>query len=293
MQVINGGVSGNLIQKGIYATIAYAFIMSLTALGAKIVQQQIPVVTLVFWQSLFCVLLLLPQQRGRWCRRPAKVWWVHFLRSVGGFTGFMFYYLALNHIPLVEASLLRACAPLCVPLVVLLMHRLHLPWHRWLPLGVGFIGVLFIIQPTPTGLNPWHLVGFLSAVGLAFSMVTTRMLSKSVHSQETMTVYFLVSCGLSLILVCLQGESLWLPISLWGWVLLVASTLYVGMFLYTKAYTYAPASLVSPVSYIGVVFSGVWGWLLWGHVPNELALLGGLAIFISILLSARLSRSKS
>ncbi|WP_067222646.1 DMT family transporter [Marinomonas gallaica] len=282
-----------LVKKGIYATLAYALIMSVTAVAAKQVQTQIAVPVLMFWQSLFCVVILFPQMWGKWQRRSWAVMKTHFLRSLGGFLGFSCYYWALNHIPIVEASLLRSCAPLCVPFVVLLMHRVFIPKSRWLPLIVGFIGVALVINPTPEHFNPWHIIGLLSAVGLAFSMVTTRVLSSHVSSQETMIVYFAFSALLSLPLALVQDESLALPADTWLWVLVVAVTLYVGMHLYTLAYTYAPASVVSPVSYIGIVFAGFWGWVIWGHVPDWLAISGTVLIFISVLLSARLNRQKT
>ncbi|UTV98688.1 DMT family transporter [Marinomonas rhizomae] len=281
-----------LLKKGIMMTIAYAFVMSLTALAAKQAQTIIAVSTLVFWQSLFCALILLPQMRGRWQKRSFSVWRIHFLRSFGGFIGFLFYYWSLNHIPLVEASLLRTCAPLCVPFVVLILHKIRIPKARWLPLIIGFIGVAFIIHPTPDHLNPWHIVGFASAIGLALSMVTTRMLSQQVSGQETLFVYFFVSTILSIPLILVQGDSLILPASVWPLVAAVTVTLYVGMFLYNLAYTYAPASIVSPVSYIGVVFSGFWGWVVWGHVPDIYAILGMLFIFSSILISTRMARNR-
>ncbi|QRV23184.1 DMT family transporter [Marinomonas foliarum] len=284
--------NNELLKKGIAMTIAYAFVMSITALAAKQAQTMIAVSTLVFWQSLFCALILLPQMRGRWQKRPFSVWKIHFLRSFGGFIGFLCYYWSLNHIPLVEASLLRTCAPLCVPFVVLILHKIRVPKSRWVPLVVGFIGVSFIIQPTPDHLNPWHIVGFISAIGLALSMVTTRMLSQQVSGQETLFVYFFVSTALSLPLVFIQGDSVVLPIDVWPLVAVVTITLYVGMYLYNLAYTYAPASIVSPVSYVGVVFSGFWGWAVWEHVPDIYAILGMLFIFSSILISTRMARDR-
>lgn len=278
------------LKKGILLTVAYAFVMSIAGMAAKQVQVSVAVPTLVFWQSVFCLVVLYPQLHGRWQRRSITVWKLHLLRSVGGFTGFLFYYWALNHIPLVEATLLRYCAPLCVPLVVFVMHRIAVPKARWAPLVVGFFGVICIIQPTPENLNPWHLVGFLSAIGLAFSMVTTRMLSHQVSGQETMMVYFLISAVLSLLLVWVQGESLLLPMESWSLVVIVCVALYLGMYLYTKAYSYAPASVVSPVSYSGVIFSGLWGWIVWGHIPNEIAYIGMVLIFLSIAISARMTR---
>ncbi|ADZ92479.1 DMT family transporter [Marinomonas mediterranea] len=278
------------VRKGIYATISYAFIMSIAAVGAKQVQTEIPVSVLVFWQSLFCVVVLLPQMRGKWEKRSFDTIKIHILRSVGGFVGFLCYYLALNKIPLVEASLLRSSAPLCVPLVVLLVYKILIPKARWIPLLLGFVGVALVIHPTPENLNPWHVVGFLSAVGLAFSMVTTRMLSTKVSSHETMIVYFGFSALCSFILAISQGHSIALPVNTWGWVLVVSATLYVGMYLYTLAYTYAPASLVSPVSYVGIAFAGFWGWVIWGHVPDIYAVAGTVLIFTSVVLSAKVAK---
>jgi len=286
-------LSDNLLVKGVLATLGYAFIMSVTSLVAKLVQQDVPVSVLVFWQSVICVVLLLPQQKGHWRKHELGVWKTHLFRSMTGFLGFYFFYLAINHIPLVEASMLRACAPLCVPFVVLLLHRVRVPFSRWLPLVLGFIGVALIIKPTPSQFNPWQLVGFLSAFGLAFSMVTTRMLSKRVRAKETMTVYFLISAFLSLLISLYNQEELLISIGLIPHVLVVGLTLYFAMYLYTLAYSFAPASLVSPVSYVGVVFSGIWGALIWGYIPDLLALLGMFLIFISVLLTTYLTRQKA
>ena len=280
-----------LIKKGILLTIVYAFIMSITALVAKQLQTQVAVFAVVFWQSIICLVILLPQMKGRIKARPAEVWKIHLVRSVGGFAGFLFYYWSLNHIPLIEASLLRSCAPLCVPLVVLLIHKVGMPRKRWWPMVVGFVGVALIIQPTPNHVNPWHLIGFLSALGLALSMVTTRMLSRHVSGQETLFVYFFISSVLSALLAAFLSESLLVPLDLWPQMLVVGLTLYVGMFLYNKAYSYAPASIISPISYIGVVFSGLWGLLVWQHLPDLYALSGMVLIFISILISARMVKN--
>ncbi|TBR43197.1 DMT family transporter [Marinomonas agarivorans] len=280
------------IIKGVMATIAYAFVMAITGALVKLLQTDISIATLLFWQSCICLIILFPQQIGYWRIPPVTIVRVHILRSLSGFLGFYCYYLALNHIPLLDASLLRASAPLCVPFVVLLIHRLVIPSSRWLPLLIGFIGVAFIIKPASESVNVWHLVGFLSAIGLAFSMVTTRLLSKAVRSQETMFMYFLVSAFMSFVLHVLDGKSsLMLSWNLVLPIIGVGCSLYIGMHLYTMAYSYAPASIVSPVSYIGIVFSGVWGWLLWQEAPDLWGYLGMVLILLSIVLIAWVSQS--
>lgn len=280
-------VTKDMIQKGILMTVSYAFLMSISTVGAKQAQTIISVPALLFWQSFMCCLILLPQLRESWKPLPASVWRVLFYRSFSGFAALLCYYLALNHIPIVDASLLRTCAPLCVPFVVLVFYRKAIPSARWLPLLMGFVGAALVIRPTPTNISVWHIVAFASAVGLAVSMVTTRMLSSHISYREALFSYFGFSALLSLMLVWYLDQSLVLPRESWLWVILVSASLYVGMYLYTLAYTYAPASIVSPVSYIGVVFNGVWGWFIWDHLPDPYAWLGTVFIFISIILSAR------
>lgn len=268
-------------------TVSYAFLMSISTVSAKQAQTIIPVPVLLFWQSFICFLFLLSQMRGNWKKFSPSVWKVLFYRSSSGYLALLCYYIALNHIPIVDASLLRTCAPLCVPFVVFVFYKKFIPVERWLPLLLGFIGVAFIIRPTSGNISVWHIVAFASAVGLAISMVTTRMLSNQISAREVLLTYFGFSALLSLALVIFLGQSLTLPRESWLWVVLVALSLYIGMYLYTLAYTYAPASIVSPVSYIGVVFNGIWGWLIWHHMPDSYAWLGTLFIFISIIFSAR------
>jgi drug/metabolite transporter (DMT)-like permease len=278
------------VKKAVLMTLAYAFVMSIATAGAKQAQTTLNISVILFWQSLLCTLFILPQIQHSTVYRPIKVWGLLLLRSVGGFSAILCYYLALSHIPIVEASILRTCAPLCVPFVVLALHRKGIDHRRWLPLIIGFVGVLIIIQPSPSSINIWHLVGFASAIGLAVSMVSTRMLSNYVLAKETLFVYFFFSTVFSFMFILQQGEPISVPVDSWLWIIIVAISLYFGMYLYTLAYTYAPASIVSPVSYIGIAFNAVWGWLIWSQIPGIYAWLGAFFIMLSIFLTTKISK---
>jgi drug/metabolite transporter (DMT)-like permease len=43
----------------------------------------------------------------------------------------------------------------------------------------------------------------------------------------------------------------------------------------------APASTLAPIGYLQVVWAGLLGWLVFGHVPGELSLLGMVVIIAS------------
>ena len=47
-----------------------------------------------------------------------------------------------------------------------------------------------------------------------------------------------------------------------------------GHFLFTQAFRDAPASVLAPLGYFQLVWAGLLGWLVFGHVPEALSLLG-------------------
>ena len=75
-------------------------------------------------------------------------WQRHIVRGLAGFAGFCFFYLALQHIPLVDSSLLRHSAPLFVALVAYVWVGAKVPSSRWLPMIIGFCGIALILRPS-------------------------------------------------------------------------------------------------------------------------------------------------
>ena len=44
--------------------------------------------------------------------------------------------------------------------------------------------------------------------------------------------------------------------------------------LYTAAFRYAPASLLAPTTYLQLLWTALLGWLVFGHLPDALSMLG-------------------
>jgi drug/metabolite transporter (DMT)-like permease len=55
----------------------------------------------------------------------------------------------------------------------------------------------------------------------------------------------------------------------------------VGHFFYTRAYRETAASVLAPLNYVQVVWAGLLGWLVFGHVPDRLTILGMCVIAAS------------
>ncbi len=265
---------------GILYALASALVGSTAGAAGKLISDDLGASMIIFVQYSICLIAMLPllwrNGPALWrSQRPAT----HLLRGAGGWLSFFAYYTALSGIPLVDANLLRNTAPLFVPLVTLAWAGVLVPRSRWLPLSVGFIGIVLILQPQQsTPFNAYYLVGLASGALLAISMVGTRQLSSTESSSTIMFFYFLLSFLLSLPLAILHWQAV--PWHTVPYLLYIGTSIFLAMWLYTKAYSYAKPSIVSPMSYFAVIFSGLLGWLLWDHLPGTLSL-AGIALVVS------------
>lgn len=252
---------------------------TLAAASAKYLSDSVHPHLMVCTQYLICLLTMTPWliSQGSSALKTDK-FALHLLRGVSGWACFYTYYYALGKIPLVDASLLRNTAPLCVPFIVMIWLRYPITRSNWLGLGLGFLGVAIILKPSPDGLSIWHLVGFLSGVGLAMSMVTTKELSLTEPGNRILFYYFLISFLLSLPFAVYHWEPV--PAGKLPFLLFVGFSIFITMKLYTRAYGLAPTSILAPFSYFGVVFAGLLGWLIWGHVPDMFTFSGIVLVVV-------------
>jgi len=213
---------------------------------------------------------------------------LHLARGLSGWACFYTYYLAIEHIPLVDAALLRNAAPLCVPLWLFFMLGIRLTWLKWLPLLIGFAGIALILQPDGGNLSLWHLVGFGSAIALAGSIVTTRVLTADEPTNRILFYYFAISALAALPLAVIDQQPV--PQEAWPPMILIGLSIWLVMWVYTQAYRYAKASTLSPISYSGVAFAGFWGWLFWDQVPGMLTLVGVVLVIIGGIGSVMIGR---
>ena len=274
------------LKSAIALALATSFVASLVAAGSKWVSEYVSIHQLVASQYLVGFCLYLPGLvRGGRAALMTQRPWLHLLRGLAGLGAFYAYYAAIQKVPLMEATLLRNSAPLLVPLIALWFLGIRVPSSRWLPLLVGFAGVLIILRPLPAYLSVWHLVGFSAAWMMAASMITTRLLTYTESNAVVLFYYFSVALIVSLPLALFS----WQPAP--GWVYAVLLVLGLGLalalWLYTLAYRAAKPSLLAPVSYMSVVFAGGWGWLFWRETPDITAAVGTALVVLSALLILR------
>ncbi|WP_372810795.1 DMT family transporter [Litorivivens sp.] len=264
---------------GITLGILTVFLGSTVAAAGKHLSGQVHISAIVLAQYLICFLLVLPWwlrngKRAIVTQRPLQ----HAIRGISGCACFYTYYLAMQYMPLVEATLFRNTAPLMVPMVILVWYRNAIPTSRLLPLIIGFAGVLLVLRPTIDGISPWQLVALSSGLGLAISMVSTRELARTEPESRILFYYFSISLLFVLPFFVLHYQPI--PEAALPWLLYVGVVMYGTFVIYTKAFSYVPSSILAPTSYFALVFAGLLDWWIWGAVPDTPTVLG-IALVIS------------
>lgn len=280
----------NNTQRALWLSLLMVLIASTAAVATRFASARVSIEAIVSVQNLICLLLCLPitLRPGLGNLKTGRLG-LHFFRGAAGVLGFYLFYGALAHIPMVDAMLLRQSAPLTVPLVAFVWSRERIAASAWGPLLIGFAGILMILRPGPEGLNWWHAGGFLSALCLSVSMVATHKLASTEPASRILLYYFLLS--LAYVAPFSLSDYSGLRWQDWAAMLYVGGAMYFTLRLYTRAYAIAPAHLIAPINYLAVVLGALWGWLIWGQVPDAWSVSGSALVIVGGLLTLYLARS--
>ena len=277
--------------KGVLLGLFTVLIGSILSVVVKLIASDVNVFTIVFFQFTLCLLCIVPwiiQQGVKELKTNQPM--THFTRGIFGCLSFYAFYFSINHIPLAEASLLRHSAPLIVPLILFICFKISIPTLRWLALCLGFIGIAIILRPVGEQVSLWHIVGLFSGIGLAFSMVLTRRLSKDEPEKRILFYYFLISLIVSLPFFITYFEPI--PIKVLPGLLVIGFGMYFAFIPYTRAYAYAKSSIVSATSYFAVIYAGFFDWLIWNTLPEKYAIIGTLIILLTGFIILRQSMNE-
>ena len=217
------------------------------------------------------------------------------LRSAALLAATALFFAALRFLPLAEASAITFLAPI----IIVVMSHLWLHERpnraRWIASMSGFIGILIVLRPGSAVFHPATLM----LVGTAFfnalyQVLTRKLVDESVHT----TLFYSALVGaVGLTLALPWAGSAELPDLRTGLLFLLPG-LFAGLghWFVISAYLRAPASLLTPFTYLQMIWATLYGYLIFGQLPDRWSALGMAIVLASGLLLAlqeqRRSRSR-
>lgn len=145
-------------------------------------------------------------------------------------------------------------------------------WRRWSAIGVGFVGVLIILQPGTGVFSPYALVPFAAALMFAVYSLLTRYVARG----DAAAVSFLYTGVVGALSISLVGIWFWEPMSRgdWAWMAVLCVSAAAGHWSLIKAYEAAEASAVQPFAYLQLVLVSIIGLTVFGESLRSNVVIG-------------------
>lgn len=149
-------------------------------------------------------------------------------------------------------------------------------WRRWSAIGVGFVGVLIILQPGMAVFDPAAVIPLLAAAMFAVYGLLTRFVAR----RDTSATSFFWTGVTGSLAMTLAGIWFWEPMLPRDWLYMAALCItgVTGHWLLIRCYEVAEASAVQPFAYLQLVFAAIIGISIFGETVRTNVAIGAALI---------------
>jgi drug/metabolite transporter (DMT)-like permease len=248
---------------------------------------------LVFYRGLIATVLLFGLIRLNGGSLKTPHWKAQLIRGGTGFVSLVLYFFAIGALPLATAVTLNYTSPLFLALLLTFWSGEQLRRSLMLALAVGFAGVVLLLQPTLRQ-DQWlaAAVGLASGALAGVAYLNVRNLGELGEPEWRTVFYFSLIAtlgGAPWVLAArpahgydARGIALLLGVGVFGALAQLAMT---------RAYRYGKTLVSASLAYSTVIFSSLFGVLIWKEVLPGLSWIGIALIIASGVIASLRSRA--
>jgi drug/metabolite transporter (DMT)-like permease len=261
----------------------------------KLTTAVLPPFEVLFLRGVFATLCCagLLVALGQWRVAWRGFAWTSVLRASFETGGVLCYIVALAGMPIADVIAIVQTAPLILILLAASIWRERIGPRRIALIVVGFVGALLVAQPDGSGLSATALLAFACAIGTALRDITSRSVPAAIPALAVTfatVVVVMVASGIAMGLT----EDFVMPSGKHALYLLGAGFFVTaGHFGIFMAYRLGTPGVIAPFFYSFAVWAVISGIVVFGELPNPLALVGIAAIVASGLAIVLLDRRRA
>lgn len=232
---------------------------------------------LLFLRACAALLLLAPliwRQRHDFVRMERP--WLQLLRVTLSTLEVAAFFAATVYLPLADVITYYLAGPIFVTAMSAVFLGEKVGWRRWSAILIGFCGVLIALRPSAQTISLPALIALGGSLSFATLMLITRSLRKTpdiVMASSQFIGTFSLGAALS--------AFHWVPPTPGSLVIfaLAGCISVTALFCVNRSLKLAPASVVVPYQYSMIVWAVIFGFVVFGDVP-QVATIVGAAIII-------------
>lgn len=209
----------------------------------------------------------------------------HIGRNVVHYAGQLAWFVALTMIPLAQLMSIEFTSPIWGALLAVIFLGERMSLRKIAAILFGILGVLIIVRPGVSAVEPGHLIMLTGAVFFGISVVMVKSLTRT-DSVVVIIFWMLIVqsvIGLVPMLMVWQTPTL----DMLPWILVVSFTGMSSHFCMARALTYAEATVVMPMDFLRLPLAAVIGFLLYSEQIDFYTAVGAGLILAGNLFNLR------
>ncbi len=283
-----------------------AFVFSLMGVCVKLESATSSTSEIVMCRGAVGMLLIFALTRLQGQTLKTALPWHHAWRGFVGVSALWLWFFAIGSLPLATAMTLNYMAPIWIATIVFTLGWWHgqrrFEWGLAAAVVTSFIGVALLLKPTIHA-EQWlgGLLALISGFLSALAYIQVKKLGQLGEPEYRVVFYFSVSGVIAGLLGSLIDSHLRFGevrilhgLRTIDWVLLatIGLTATIAQMAMTRAYRLGAMLVTANLQYTGIVFSSVWGILLWGDHLDAWGWLG-IAIILGSGVAATFYNARS
>jgi drug/metabolite transporter (DMT)-like permease len=274
--MVSDGATSRAAIAGISLMIAGIFLFAVNDALGKWLMATYSVGQVLLIRSLAAMVLLAPFiWRDFASFASAPRWGLQAVRALLATIEVACFYWAVAYLPLADVMAYYLAGPIFVTAIAGTLLGEPVGWRRWSAVVAGFIGVIVCLRPGVAALSWPALIALVGSFTFSLSMISTRFLRGT-----SQTVLVATQTVAALAFGVVAAPLAWVPsnardlalLALLGMVAMVAHVCV------NRSLTVAPASTVVPYQYTTIIWAVLFGYLVFGDVPDAWMLVGGTII---------------
>ena len=271
------------ILPGILLMLGFCIIAPLIDVASKLAAQAVPVGTVTLGRYVAQLALMVPivALLGHPWGMSRRALGLAFARAAVSVLATYSFVAAVQHMPIADALAIAFVEPFVILFIGRFVMNEEVGPRRIGASVVGFIGALFVIQPSFAVFGVVALYPLGTAGGFALYILLTRALSRHMHPVP-MNLHTAWAAIVILIPILALGGQVDLgqmrfeaPEGIfWLWCFCVGLASTVSHMSMSYALKYAPSSTLAPLHYFEMLTATLFGYLVFGDFPNALTWVG-------------------
>ena len=275
-----------------------SFLFAIMGAFAKLASAHMSSLEVVFFRNVFGVLIIAYALYKKPMVQKGGKPWLLFFRGMMGFLALLAFFYNIAHIPLGDAMTWSKTSPIFTAIFAWMFLQEKLSLKAWGAVGIGFVGIVLITQPSGIGFGKYDLLGLFSGVGAALAYTSIREL-KNYYDTRAIVMSFMGVGTLMPLLLFGMSEFFYMPQLdfmlgefvmpegiVWFYLVGMGLIATASQMLMTKAYSHTKAGIIGAVSYTNILFAIFVGMFLGDALPDFTTACGiALIVFAGVLVA--------